>query len=158
MHFQLLPVSEFLLLLPLGYGQVMSSLSLFFLVEISSNLGTERLRILAIPCSENLPMQHSQPLPALETAEMPAARPRVRAGSSDRSASERNLDHRTGRLTHIPQTSAIQILSSLLQSTGFILDSGFFFFFFNLFCYEETKPATSLTIRKKGVRYFSSSA
>ena len=28
MHFQLLPVSEFLLLLPLGYGQVMSSLSL----------------------------------------------------------------------------------------------------------------------------------
>lgn len=56
------------------YFEARSRGCLLIFAQISSNLRTQRLGILATPFSTNLPMQHSQPLPALETAEIPTAR------------------------------------------------------------------------------------
>lgn len=105
-----------------------------------------------------LPTQHSQPLPAPPTAEMPP--PGVGAEPAHPRAMEtepRARDHRTGRrATRISQPPATRTWTGLLASTGFTLDAAFSFIY--LFCYEETQPAASLTLGKQAGRRCSSSA
>ena len=116
------------------YFEARSRGCLLIFAQISSNLRTQRLGILATPFSTNLPMQHSQPLPALETAEIPTARVGDWILSLGCNWAEPRPPHRSADNTHFQKNPAVQILTSLIQSTGSTLDSVVFVFVFK-FCY-----------------------